>query len=327
MKNCLVLVYWILTIVSVQALCAAETTDSENGMDAAKRFLAPYSSFCSELSLAFKHGDTDKLVELTEPAFRIVLTNDISKFSLRFEEIRKSRVYCDTRFRREVYDEGFNSSIDRFIGDGIADLVPIEVVCLKDTASDKPTFDRLYVNTVLHTNGSIGIIGRFILGPYTSSEQVVSDLSALKNGCLDDSAAIYRMRPRSISASESAWRLARMFKAAFLRGESMEFFRTHVSPNAGEGDVVRELKRLSAYNIREIVPFGTDNQYIRNTVDARVGDVDAYLMVIYAEESPAREVGRIEVIVGADSGFRIRYAIDEGRLFGIEPCRSMTSDD
>lgn len=309
--NCLLL-FWILMIVSAQTLYAVE------GVDGAKRFLAPYSRFCSKLSHALEHGDVDKLVELTEPAFRIVLTNDISRFRLRFDEISKSRIYCDTVERRVLYDEGLNSTIDRCIGGGIADLVPINVICLKASGAVVPTFDRLYVNTVLHTNGSVGIIGRFILGPYNSSAQVVSDFSALNNGCLDKGVEIYRTSRMSISASESAWRLARKLKDTLSRGESIESLRTKVSSNAIEADVIRELVRLSAYNIREIVPFGSDSQYVRNTVDARDGDISAYVMLIYAEESPAREVGRIDVIVASDSDFRIRYAFDEGRLFGVE---------
>lgn len=310
-ENCLVLLFWTMMIVSAQTLYALE------GVDSAKRFLAPYSCFCSELSLALEHGDVDKLVELTEPAFRIVLTHDISRFRLRFDEIRKSRIYCGIMGRREFYDEGLNSTIDRCIGGGIADLVPINVICLKASGSGMPTFDRLYVNTVLHTNGSIGIIGRFILGPYNCSDQVASDFSALNNGYLDKGIEIYRTNRMSISASESAWRLARKLKTALSRGGSIESLRTKVSPNVNEADVVRELVRLSAYNIREIIPFGSDSQYVRNTVDAREGDIGAYVMLIYAEESPAREVGRIDVVVASDSDFRIRYAFDEGRLFGV----------
>lgn len=319
--HCLVLLSWLLMAGCIHTLHAAD------GVEEAKQFLAPYSRFCSALAFALEHSDGHKLVELTEPAFRIVLTNDISRFRLRFEEIRKSRVYCDVRDRREVYEVGLNSAIDRCIGGEIADLVPINVICLKASGSDTPTFDRLYVNTVLHTNGCIGIIGRFILGPYISSEQVVSDFSALNNVYLDKGTEIYRTSRMSISASESAWRLARKFKAMLSRGESIESFRTKVSPNAVEADVISELSGLSAYSISEIVPFGSDSQYMWNTVDARDGDVSAYVLAIHAEESPAREVGRIGVIVSSDSDFRITYAFDEGRLVGVEPHRSRMRDN
>lgn len=311
-KNFLALLFGLLTIANVQTLSATE------GVDEAKRFLKPYVRFCSDLSFALEHGDVDKLVELTEPAFRVVLTNDISRFSLRFNELRKSRVYCDTRGRRELYDVELNSAIDRCIGGEIVDLVPICVICLKDSRADMPTFDHFHVNTLLHTNGSIRIMGRFILGPYNRPEEVVTDFSALNSGYLDNGTEIYRTGRMCISASESAWRIARRLKEAFSQGESMESFRTKVSTNCMEDDVVKELKGLSAYNICAIVPFGTDSQYMLNTVDAREGDVSAYVMVVYATESPAREVGLIRVIVGAEQDFRITGAFDEGRMFGAQ---------
>ena len=306
-------------VLSLAATCSCLTRNASGG-GAARQLIEPYMTFCPMLSSALAEKDIRKLVELTEPAFQVALTNDVNKLKFRFDGIKGGRVYCSVGSRKALYSEDVNLAIDSLVGNDIVDLIPVCAVCLKDIG-EVPFVDRLFVNTLLHKDGSVKIIGRFVLGPYSGARDVEEDFAALRNrqtGFRTD--FIYRGVKYSISDNELAWRIARSVKDFLERNDVEALFSDRISENGDKQEILKTVKQLSSYRLREIVPYRSDGQqYNNNTVDARAGDQCAYSLVVFADENPAMEMGRICVVVGRDSQYRIISAVNIGGLLGILP--------
>jgi len=316
--------YCITSIGLLLALACGHPLHAVDEHEEARLVMSRYNRFCPLLARALEQTDVEKLVELSEPAFRGAVSNDVAEFKLRFDGIRGSHVYCTVVSRTGFYDKSINSAIDSFLGKGemcadVVDLMPLCLVSIRDEGTTAPAFDRLCVNTLLHKDGRIGIIGRIPVGRYTDEAQVAEDFEAMGKAKWDYRAMSCRRDRLIIMESELAWRLARNIKAALSSGNAVAALGEKLSPNGSRPDGIKAIEQLSAYRIREVIPYGSDEKYARNAVDAREGDRAAYFMVVMAEESPAAEVGWIEVIVGRDFSFRMTTVKDLGRAMGILP--------
>ena len=316
--------YYIISVVLLLVLAYVHPLHAVDAQEKAKAQLSSYNRFCPLLARALENKDVESLIELVEPAFRGVVSNDVVEFKFRFDGIRGSRVFCTMMPRTTFYATSINSMIDSFIGKGagadFVDLVPLCVVSIRDEGTAVPVVDRLCVNTLLHKDGSVGIIGRIPIGRYTDVSQVVEDFESLgKKQAELDRCAIYRSGSLSIMENELAWRLARDIKAALSNGNAAVALGEKLSPNCSVSDQINAIERLSAYSIKEVIPYGSDEQHARNTVHAREGDRRAYSMAVMAKEIPATEVGWIYVIVGRDFKFRITAVINTGGALGVLP--------
>lgn len=286
-------------------------------------FFAPYIRFCPRLARALETQNIHELVEMTEPAFRVAVSNEVKELKLRFDGFRGAHVYCKVTPRGCVYSEDINSKIDSLVCGDIADLVPVSVLGLRESDSKVPFVDRLYVHTLLHRDGSVRIIGRITPGEYTRVSEVTEDFTELRKHVGNGGAAIYRGVCKNVSESEFAWELSRKLRSGMQRGDPAVVFGDVISPNCHEPHEVEALRRLARYRISVIVPYRSDEQCDNNTVHARAGDRCAYWMEVFAEECPYGAVGSISIIVGHDFSFRIISVTEYDSWLGVKPYKGM----